>query len=381
MRTPLTRRPAGCHAFAALLGLAPGTSACRAAKACHPQAFTLIELLVVIAIIGVLIGLLLPAVQKVREAGNRATCTNNLKQIALALHHYHDTYKLFPATFYGGYANTPPAGGYKSTSMCWGFLAKLLPYVEQENLYRAARITDAANGYHEPPYRPGVNQQEYEVPDGVPGTLKTAGEDVTGAVVKLYLCPSDPDINPGNYRDASRYMRGRGRPDGTLAGKTSYFGCGGAMNPWDKVYRNPGTEGPAADLGAGNPWNNDPWRNGDGILFSSNFRKPRRTATVRDGLSNTILLGEDVIGRNAEVGHNWVHSVCQFRLTNGPINYRKPDGAFQNNWWHLGFNSHHSGGANFALADGSTRFLAEDTPLGLLRALGTVRGGEVAAAP
>ena len=347
MRTPTTRRPA----------------------------FTLIELLVVIASIGVLIGLLLPAVQKVREAGNRATCTNNLKQLALGLHHYHDTYKLFPATFYGGYANTPPAGGYKSTSMCWGFLAKLLPYVEQENLYRAARITDAARGY------PAGTDQEYEVPDDVPGTIKFAGENVTGTVLKLYLCPSDPDSDPGNYRDASRYMRGRGRPDGTLAGKTSYFGCGGAMNPWDTVYRNPGTEGPAADLGAGHPWNNDPWRNGDGILFSSSFRKPRRTATVRDGLSNTILLGEDVIGRNAEIGHNWVHSACQFRLTNGPINYRKPDGSFQNNWWHLGFNSHHSGGANFALADGSTRFLAEDTPLGLLRALGTVRGGEVAALP
>src|SRR5262245_43216926 len=116
------------------------------------RAFTLIELLVVIAIIGVLVGLLLPAVQKVREAANRMTCQNNLKQIALALHSYHATYQKFPTTFYGGYANTPPSGGYKSTSMCWGFLAKLLPYVEADNLYARARIGEAANGHPEPPF-------------------------------------------------------------------------------------------------------------------------------------------------------------------------------------------------------------------------------------
>src|SRR6266851_8856619 len=111
------------------------------------QAFTLIELLVVIAIIAVLIGLLVPAVQKVREAAARAQCQNNLKQIALGLHHYHDAYKKFPNTFYGGYGNTPPAGGYKSTSMCWSFLAKMLPYIEQDNLYKTARIADAENGW------------------------------------------------------------------------------------------------------------------------------------------------------------------------------------------------------------------------------------------
>src|SRR5262245_38229432 len=280
---------------------------------------TLIELLVVIAIIAVLIGLLLPAVQKIREAANRMSCSNNLKQIGLAVHNYHDVNGKLPTMFYGGYSNTPPAGGYKSTSMNWSFLAKVLPYMEQDNLYNAARIVDGVNGYHLPPYRPGENQQEYEVPDGEPGTIKFAGEELTGTVLKIYLCPSDPGIDPGNYRDNSIYMRGRGRPDGTLAGKTSYFGCGGAMNPWDAVYRNPGTEGPAADLEPNHPWNNDPWRNGDGLLFSSNFRKPRRMASIRDGASNTILLGEDVIGRNAQIGHNWVHSVCQYRLTNCPI--------------------------------------------------------------
>src|SRR5262245_34479672 len=162
-------------------------------RATRPRrtAFTLIELLVVIAIIAVLIGLLLPAVQKVREAAARMQCQNNLKQISLACHTYHDAFQVFPTMFYGGYANTPPAGGYHATSMNWSFLAKLLPYIEQNNLYQQAQIAAGGNGWPQPPFQAGVNQQEYQIPSGTPGTIQFAADlGLTQSVIKTYLCPS-----------------------------------------------------------------------------------------------------------------------------------------------------------------------------------------------
>src|SRR5437660_4939753 len=128
------------------------------------RGFTLIELLVVIAIIAVLIGLLLPAVQKVREAANRMKCTNNLKQIGLALHNYHDANSKFPPGYVDGNTNvklTPDS----DVGPGWGWAAFLLPYIEQDNLYNQINFTKGV--------ATGTNVQVAQVP------------------LTIYQCPSD----------------------------------------------------------------------------------------------------------------------------------------------------------------------------------------------
>src|SRR5947209_8783225 len=153
------------------------------------RGFTLVELLVVIAIIGTLIGLLLPAVQRVREAANRIKCANNLKQLGLALHNYHDVYNGFPS----GVDN------WFNVHWHWSWLAKILPFIEQDNLYREA---DAwANNTNTPIHWP------FPSPNGTDGYanwspwggwvfgLPGPGQNpALGQVMPLYMCPSEPHV-------------------------------------------------------------------------------------------------------------------------------------------------------------------------------------------
>jgi len=144
---------------------------CDGISAARRRGFTLIELLVVIAIIAILIGLLLPAVQKIREAANRIKCANNLKQLGLAAHHYHDAQEHLPPAI--GYY--PPAAG------AFGpYFFHLLPYVEQDNLYRSA-----------------LGSVTFPAPDG-PTTVYYPGNNaVYSRSVPIFLCPSDPSVSSG----------------------------------------------------------------------------------------------------------------------------------------------------------------------------------------
>jgi prepilin-type N-terminal cleavage/methylation domain-containing protein len=175
------------------------------------SAFTLIELLVVIAIIAILIGLLLPAVQKVREAASRAQCTNNLKQIGLALHNYHATFKAFPFGKGSAYA-----GG--ATYARWSVHSQILPFIEQGPLYQSLNFSF-------PPNTPGMAGP---VINFMPAYTNAGGVNASCTfAVPMFLCPSDPTPLPDIW-----------------PGGNNYVGCVGTMFECDNSEVNPSPTDP-----------------------------------------------------------------------------------------------------------------------------------------
>jgi prepilin-type N-terminal cleavage/methylation domain-containing protein/prepilin-type processing-associated H-X9-DG protein len=330
--------------------------------------FTLIELLVVIAIIGVLMGLLLPAVQKIREAANRLSCANNLHQIALAAANYESAHGRFPPA--SNLSPNSPANFWWSppTAGPWvGVLAYLLPYIEQGNVYAQippdlfkSNTKLGAWAYSYPPFD---NQVTNGVPPGFPpnytGYLKPAAD----AVIKIYLCPSDnaqdadtsgangPGTTPGGVFDTYTYCWG---PDsngnywismdwvydwpsfGHELGRSNYVGCAGGA----------GNVGPP-NVGTGRLG----WARYVGIYYAGSATK---IANITDGTSNTIAFGE-TLGGNAIGPRDYV--VSWMGAGSLPASWGLTPIVGPNNndvdWWM--FSSRHPGVVNFAFADGSVR--------------------------
>jgi prepilin-type N-terminal cleavage/methylation domain-containing protein len=276
------------------------------------RGFTLIELLVVIAIIAILIGLLLPAVQKVREAANRMKCSNNLKQLALGLHGYHDAKGQFPGLF-----------NQTSTDPVASWMEAVLPFIEQDNVVREGRY----------------NRN-----------------------LPLMTCPSGLNV-PCLFGDYSAI--------------THYHGVGGARySDWYATQNDSGILGEF----------------GNGYVGC-------RIADITDGTSNTLLLAERPPA--ADSGWGWypyyyfdsVSFAVTIRTTNptdaaiqtgapcvfpryfGPPQFpaaTTTNYCNQNHWW-----SNHPGGANFAISDGSVRFIQYDAGTTIIPLMATKAGGEV----
>ena len=303
--------------------------------------FTLIELLVVIAIVAILLGLLLPAVQKVREAAARAKCQNNLKQLGLALHHHHDAHGTFPPAF----VNKGPYGT-TGFSFTHGWAAFVLPYIEQQQLH---------------------NLYRWDFP-----LYAVENQPVVSRHLKIFQCPTTPEQD--------RYI---------TFGPFQLFGTKGACGDYTVTL---GVDAGLAQLG---------WVDQVGdyrgalthvptpTLTASPIATPTRFADITDGTSNTILLAEDSgrprrwLARQSGPdqvldGGAWNHFkggiILQGKTADGTSNL----GTCPMNCTNAGeVYSFHTGGANAVFADGSVHFLREGMSIRVLARLVTRAGGEV----
>jgi prepilin-type N-terminal cleavage/methylation domain-containing protein/prepilin-type processing-associated H-X9-DG protein len=330
--------------------------------------FTLVELLVVIAIIGVLVALLLPAVQAAREAGRRMQCNNNMRQWAIGCHNYHDTFLAFPQG-----RLDPAVGGYR-----WSMQASVLPYIEQGNLFQKIDYTAAAS----------INDPQ-----------------ITNAKIKICYCPSDTD-KMTNASDAGNAV-GHGR--------TNYRASGGSDTGWI-------LSGSAINIAASPEYNNG--------LFVTN--RVIKMSDVTDGTSNTALLSETVLGdgdqnKVSPLGDYFeipygpadptpadrlqVYNACVALVPTAST----PQWSYSGRYWYVGnyavsrynhimppngkscacsgagalnvrmnykgtattASSRHPNGVNVALTDGSVRFVTSSIKIDTWWALGSRDGGEV----
>jgi prepilin-type N-terminal cleavage/methylation domain-containing protein/prepilin-type processing-associated H-X9-DG protein len=286
--------------------------------------FTLIELLVVIAIIAVLIGLLLPAVQKVREAAARMQCSNNLKQMGLALHNYHDRNGRLPTSEHHSGVNPNR----------WNWMPKILADVEQDNVFKLL---------------------DFKIHSWQGGNYALLKERF-----RMFLCPSN------SFADVQREEENFAGPTWVLS-QTDYASVAGD-------YRNSGGVGQLPNYG------NLSYANPTSRGMMARWGWSARFGDVPDGLSNTFMVGECIgafcITQNF-ASQSWGTTAYPINYMNDSLKNNLPTQA--NPRWDesIGFRSFHTGGANFLLGDGSVRFVRDSIDGVTYRAFASRDGGEV----
>jgi prepilin-type N-terminal cleavage/methylation domain-containing protein/prepilin-type processing-associated H-X9-DG protein len=375
--------------------------------------FTLIELLVVIAIIGVLIALLLPAVQKVREAANRIKCANNLKQIGLAIHNFHDTYGVFPnqgGQSWTGIAYDSSGSPLSPKYQTAGWLYQILPFIEQGNLYNTSDLfpwgstikTGAQNWIplNNDPNLPGAH-------DGPPGAYfinnnyTNGGNNCTGQArstpVPIYFCPSrrSPQIfpNPSNSGDVNNRNDYVGAAPGQVPMRRNSAGLieedtFGLIWGWSSTESDGQFGQKHGVIAAGNEW--------QGALVKHTF------ASISDGTSNTMMIGEKFVPVDEYISGNGADDTGPFEGTDADImrscatlqtmgpsgNWGavpppnpaqdKPRSQLNNgdDWTcSMQFGSAHPAGINAVFADGSVHNVKYGIDPDVFNALGNINDG------
>ena len=319
--------------------------------------FTLIELLVVIAIIAVLIALLLPAVQQAREAARRTQCKNNLKQIGLAMHNYHDVYGQFALTMW--MSPWSPATDYTGGVNDWGngsqgsWLVRLLPYIDQAPLFNQMDFLDRNNNRFE--------------------TKVANGKRLSAVAISAFVCPSDTN--------------------GVSAGDANYAKSNYAISSGNSRMN---TQGDCGRNDLGNTFGLGVWHHAEGdrpATFSGiGGRGPwaAKIAQISDGTSNVIMSGEVVPECTDHQWAGWMHWNNNWSTTTAPVNWpthcqgrRRVTESIPgcHDWndhgYSQGFKSNHTGGVHVVLCDGAVKFIGDSIDWVTYQKLGDRRDGQV----